>query len=209
MKLIVSVLKYLAIGICLGIGILIVDQLYFKYGNPQQVVIMEELLDELYEIHGDLLGPVSPNLFPVFTFRVLDREVRFEEACVVALRERPGFWCQDEPHWTRGEWSGVEVLEKRVPNIKRIAADDTFLDEARGELRMLTWSTDPERLRIAMEEMRTDPRPELPGVRLELPDPPPRFSALICDDAMCLTLSSGSRTKVKGLIAQILQGREG
>lgn len=209
MKLVASVLKYLAIGICLGIGILIVDQLYFKYGNPQQVVIMEELMEELVDLQLDpfdwqrVIGSLQ------FSFRVFDNEVRLEESCVVNLRERPGFWCHDDPHATRGGWSGADELEERIANIERIALQDSFVDTTRAELRVVQWFTDPEKLRAVFEEMRTEPLPEPQGVRIEFPDLPPRFSALLCDDAMCLTLSSGSRTKVKGLIAQILEGREG
>ena len=55
MTLFYSELRYLAIRLCVGIGILLADQLYLRYGNPHQCELgMEEMLEELYESQADL-----------------------------------------------------------------------------------------------------------------------------------------------------------
>ncbi len=204
MSLVYSSLKYLAIGICLGIGILAVDQLYFKYGNPHQITLMEGILEELYESQEDIFDFAGFNQFPSFSFHVLGKNLTLEEKCTVYLRERPNFRCQDEPHQTSGSLSVAENLEERFENIRRIAVDGTFIDSKHGTLHVVTWFTDVDKLSEVMDELRTEPRQDTQGIELPMPEIPPRFSAIVCSVETCLTISSLSRTKVEGLLAQIL-----
>jgi len=204
MTYVYSTCKYLAIGVCLGIGILLADQLYFKYGNPHQIAVMEGMLEELYESHADLFDLAGLSGFPEYSFSVFRKRVTFEEPCVTHLREHPGFSCSDEPHSTRGDVSSTDVLDERIENIRRIAVDGTFSEEQTETFRIVKWFTDTDKLYSVLEESRTEPRPEPSGTPLPMPDLPPRFSALVCNEQMCLTLSSSSKTKVEGLLVQIL-----
>ena len=205
MTYVYSALKYLAIGVCLGIGILLADQLYFKYGNPHQIAVMEEILEELYESHADMFDLAGLSGFPEYSFSVFQKRVTFEEPCVTHLRKNPGFSCRDEPHSTRGDISSSEVLDERIESIRGIAVDGTFSEEQTGRFRVIKWFTDTDKLYSRLEESRTEPRPEPRGTPLPTFDLPPRFSALVCDEQVCLTLSSSSKTKVEGLLVQILE----
>ena len=205
MTYVCSALKYLVIGVCLGIGILLTDQLYFKYGSPHQIAVMEEILQELYESHSDLFDLAGLSGFPEYSFSVFQKRVTFEEPCITHLRKNPGFSCRDEPHSTRGDISSADVLDERIENIRRIAVDGTFAEQQTERFRIVKWFTDIDKLSAAFEESRTEPRPEPTGTQLPMPDLPLRFTALVCDEQMCLSLASSSKTKVEGLLAQILE----
>ncbi|MGY6586818.1 MAG: hypothetical protein ACXIUB_00875 [Wenzhouxiangella sp.] len=206
MTYIYSALKYLAIGFCLGIGIILADQLYLKHGSPHQIAVMEEILEELYESHADLFDFAGMSGFPEYSFTVFRSRVNFEEPCITHLRaENPSFRCEDDPHSTAGRISTAEVLDERIENIERIAVDGTFVDEMTEGFRVVRWFTDIEKLSSVLEESRTEPRPESRGTSFQMPDRPLRFSALVCDDKMCFTLSSASRTKVEGILVQIIE----
>ena len=205
MTYVYSALKYLLIGVCLGIGILLADQLYFKYGNPHQIAVMEEMLEELYESHADLFDLAGQSGFPEYSFSIFRKRVTFEEPCVTHLRKYPGFSCRDEPHSTRGDISSADVLDERIENIRRIAVDRTFSDQQTEGFRVVRWYTDIDKLSAVFEESRTEPRPEPRGTQLPVPDIPPRFTVLVCNEQICLSLASSSKTKVEGLLAQILE----
>jgi len=206
MSYIYFALKYLAIGLCLGAGIILADQLYFKYGNPHQIAVMEEMLEDLYDSQADIFDLGGLSSFPALSFHIFGSRVSFEERCTIYLRELPAIFCEDRPHLTSARLSRrSDNFEAQVENLQRIAVDGSFKDEEREEFRVIRWFTDNEKLSEVLNESRTEEASEPQGTRIVLPEPPPSFSAMICTDSKCFRISSASRTKVEGLLAQILE----
>jgi hypothetical protein len=206
MTYVYSILKYLVIGICLGIGILLADQLYFKYGNPRQIAVMEEMLEELYESQSDLIDLRGLSSCPGFSFHVFGKSVNFEERCTIYLQQLPAVRCQDQPHSTSVRLSRRdEKFDAQMENVQRTAVDGSFRDEEREGFRVIRWFTDIEKLSEVLNESRTDDPLEPRGTPIEFPELPPLFSSMVCAEDTCITISSASRTKVEGLVAQIVE----
>lgn len=205
MKYFLLSLKYLTIGCFLGMGILLVDQLFVKYGNPQRIVVMERLLSELYDSQSELLELTGVGSFPAVSFRVFEAEVKLEEPCQVHLSQWPGLTCNDYPHITSVSLSPRrDNLEEQLPNLERIAVDGTFKDETVGQFRVVRWTTDIEKLQRVFDESRTEPAPQPRGTPLSTMDMPQSYSAKVCFQSECLRISSGSKVKVEGLVSQVL-----
>ena len=204
MNFVKFVLKYLAIGCLIGAGIILVDQLFIRYGNPYEFEFMESLVDDLSKIYSDTIEFSGLGSEDTLTFFMFGKEIKFEERCKVFLKKFPSFRCNDSPHFTSIALSNARNLDETVLSIQRTAQDDTLEDIELDEFRVVRYFVDHDKLYDLMIEKRSEPQTEPSGNQIKFPEIPPMFTAYICKNELCFRISSGSRTKVEGLIAQII-----
>ena len=174
MKYVTFLLKYLIIGTFLGVGIVLVDDLFFKYGTPERKKIVERFAAELHETQSDLYQLTGVGNFPSVSLRVFGKNVELEEPCQVYISQWPSLRCDDYPHLTSISLSPrPDNLEERFTNVERIAVVGTFQDREVGDFRIVSWSTDAEKLQAALEDSRTEPAPAPKGSPLPDIDTPP------------------------------------
>jgi len=206
MKFFRFLFRYLFIGLLVGAGMLLIDQLYFVYGKPQQVVLLEELMEDFGDSQASLIDIAGLNKPPGLIFHAFGSEIRFEEPCDIYMTKWPSASCDDYPHLTT-----IHLTERRedfneqIGNLELIAVDGSFRDEEIGRFRVVQYSTDSEKLNSLLGSRRAEPPPETEGTTFSIGDGSPSYSAQICSESECLKLFSGSRTKVAGLLAQVIQ----
>ena len=206
MKSLRFLFRYLFIGLLVGAGILLIDQLYFAYGKPQQVVLLEDLMEDFGDIQADVMDIAGLNKPPGIIFRAFGNEIRFEEPCEVFMTKWPRASCDDYPHFTTIRLSEKsEDFNEQIGNLELIAVDGSFRNEEIGRFRVVQYSGDKEKMSSWLNSRRVEQPRETQGTTFSIGDGSPSYSALICTEAECLTIFSGSRTKVAGLIAQAIQ----
>jgi len=204
MKYAAFLIKYLAIGILLGVGIVLVDELHFKYGTPARVEIMGEFADEINDGHSKLIEVFGAADFPLVKLNVFGQTVQLEESCQLFLEEWPALYCEDYPHISSIRLSqSRETQNDEILSLERIAVDGTFSEHIVGKFKVVSWLTDMNKLNEVFNEGRTEPVPQPEGTLLPMEHDLPSYSAKVCFEMECVTITSGSKNKIEGIIAQI------
>jgi len=210
MKLFRKGVIYLAIGVCLGIGIVLVDELYFRYGNPKSVEVAEEWKNNFTEAFNDFTFASPAAGFHEIRFRALGKEVRFEEPCTVVLMldDESGIFCEDIPHQTSIDIHLITDLDGQSEAYESIARDQSFSDRLDDGYRIIRWISDIDKMNALFAgtgAAHSQNRNDLEGV---FSTAPTFYSALVCEASECLQISSASHTKIEGIISQILKSSQ-
>ncbi|MBB6088486.1 hypothetical protein [Wenzhouxiangella marina] len=209
MKLAKKAFLICAAGALFGLGLLLVEQLYWRFGNPAQVHVMEDALNDLSRSLDDFTFASPLAGVHETRFRAFGRDVRFEEPCTVLLyRHGMRISCDDIPHQTTIELKIIDDLENWSEVTESISKDDSFSDENVEEFRLIRWISDSDKLSEAISGGNAAIDDSSTNLDDLFPSVPIFFSALVCREIECLVLSSASKIKLEGLISQLIRNSE-
>lgn len=200
--------QFIALGICLGVGFLLIDEIYNRYGNPKSVQIFQDQMNEFSEVLDDFTYASPLAGMHAVRVEVFATHFNFEEPCTVhlSLNGGSGITCDDVPHFTSIDLRDVTDVTAQAAALKTIAREESFSEHLAGDFRIIRWISDSARMRALMNGSEPETEPEQSGESGLLSETQTFYSALVCKENECLGLSSGSNTKIEGIIAQLVQG---